>query len=385
MRFWITCIVLMLSPLLMAGAFAAQNLDAQQQALIDAKAKMNAAQNRSEVLQQEASNAGNAADRLVAQRAVLSAQIESAATQISAARARIAIISNRQAQNKSRLAVQSAPMMRLIAAMQQWINQPASLMLAKPGSQRDYIHLRAVMASVQPVINRRTLVLRQQIASQNDLRAQESLAIGSLNKARSDLVSRRQSLAALALEEGGSDALTADAAIEFEQSIAQGERARDLIENIDTMRTSNENASDLAGLDGPILMTGYTGAQTQIEKPIYSLPQNGHVVFGFNEMNETGYRERGLRFALAAGSAIAAPAAGHIIYSGPYRSYGNIIIIEHGNGWTSLLTNMGSLSVAKGAQVAQGQILSRAGANNPDVTIELRRNGRIVDIAALLF
>ena len=100
MRFWLTLSAAALAPLGVAGALMGQGiaptLDAQQQALRDAKAKAVVAERRSEFLRQEASNAANAVDRIVAQRAVLSAEMDAAAAQIEAANARIAIIARRQ-------------------------------------------------------------------------------------------------------------------------------------------------------------------------------------------------------------------------------------------------------------------------------------------------
>jgi septal ring factor EnvC (AmiA/AmiB activator) len=84
------------------------------------------------------------------------------------------------------------------------------------------------------------------------------------------------------------------------------------------------------------------------------------------------------------GAQIVAPAAGRIAYSGRYRGYGNILIIEHDAGWTSLITNMAMSKVAVGDRVMQGSPVGQSGADDPVVTVELRRNGRPIDIAALI-
>jgi murein hydrolase activator len=386
MRFGITLSILALAPLSVAGALMAQgapSLDAQQQALRDAKAKAVKAERRSEFLRQEASNAANAADRLVAQRAVLSAEMDAAAAQIEAANARIAIISRRQRAQRAQLGQESEPMLRLNAALQQMTGRPTALMIMQPGERADYIHLRAVMATVQPEIVRRTGALRQQIAVQNELRSQELVALKSLNDARSRLQSRRVSLARLEGDaRGKAGDFSADAAAEFEQAIAQGERARDLVADIDTQRLSGEKAAALAALDGPMLRSGAANARSSGRA--YKIPENGNLVFGFNELNPTGYRERGLRLALPPSSSVTAPAAGRISYAGSYRSFGQIVIIEHGGGWTSLVTGLASLNVAKGATIAQGAMLGQARADRPEITLELRRNGRVMDIAALV-
>ena len=386
MRVWLIPVALALTPVIIAGALAQGNLppvNAQQQALRDAKAKASKAERRSELLRQEASNAANAADRIVAQRAVLSAEMDAAAAQIEAANARITIIGSRQKAQRAKLGQQSEPVLRLNAALQQMTGRPTALMIMQPGQRADYIHLRAVMATVQPEIVRRTGALRQQIAVQNELRSQELIALKSLDNARSRLRSRRASLAKLEGDaRGKADDFSADAAIEFEQAIAQGEKARDIVANIDTLRLSGEKAAALAALDGPSLRSGAEPRSSTGRA--YIVPGNTKIVFGFNELNPTGYRERGMRLALPPSSAVAAPAAGRVTYAGKYRSFGQIVIIEHGGGWTSLVTNLASLNVRKGASIAQGAPLGRTRVDQSEITLELRRNGRVMDIAALV-
>lgn len=370
---------------LSAAALFAQDTAADNQALRDAKARAAAAEQRSELLRQEASNASQAADRLVAQRAVLAAEIAAAGAQIDAANARIAIINRRQRQQRSQLGKASAPLLRLNSALQQMTRRPSALVIMQPGERRDYVHLRAVMATVEPEILRRTAALRQQIAIQKELQSQEKLALKSLGEAKIRLAARHDALAIMVSDSRNLAVnLTADAAAEFEQAIAQGENARDIIERIDVLRLGGERASALAQLPGPLLRAGAQRPAGRRSAPLYLLPDGGEVASGYHELNPTGYRERGIKLILKAGAPISAPAAGKIVFAGQYRSYGNIIIIEHGGGWSSLITNLDALLVARGAAVSQGTLLGRAPANDPQILIELRRNGRPMDIAALI-
>ncbi len=386
MRFRLAVISLSLLPLLMAGGLAAQgalSLDEQQQALSDAKEQAAIAERRSESLRQEAANAEGTADKIVAQRAALGAEIEAAEAQIAAAQARIAIISERQRRQRSRLGVESEPMLRLNAALQAMTGRPTALLIAQPGSRTDYIHLRAVMATVQPEIARKTAALRQQISAQTELRSQELLALKTLNDAKAALADRRTALARL--ENSSRDragALNADAAAEFELAIAQGERARDIVEDIDSIRSGGENAAELAALDGPRLRPVSKSAP-RANNGAYAIPGNGNLVFGFKELSETGYRERGIRIALSPSAPVTAPAAGKVIYAQTYRSFENIVIIEHGQGWSTLVTGLASLSVKPGQIISQGQSVGNVGQEDTEITLELRRNGRVMDIAAL--
>jgi murein hydrolase activator len=386
MRFWSVLLLLALTPFAIASSLMAQNAgsnSAQHDVLRDEKEKALRAERRSELLRQEASNAASTADRLVAQRAVLSTEIDAAEAQIAAATARIAIISRQQELQRAQLGVESEPVLRLNAALQQMTGRPAVLMM-QPGQREDYVHVRAVMATVQPQIIRRTSDLRQHIAVQSELRAQEYRALKSLGDARSRLKSRQTDLAKLQGAAGGkAGALSANAAIAFEQAIAQGERASDIVGRMDIQRLSAEKASELAALDGPMLRPG-RATKAAAAGTAYILPARGKLLSGFNELSATGYRKRGVRIALADNMRVVAPAAGTVSFAGRYRSYGRIVIIQHGNGWNSLITHLGSTQVKKGQAVKQGAVLGSATSDAPEIGIELRKNGRVMDIAMIL-
>ena len=387
MRLGILLAILGLAPAGFAAALLAQASPAEQvqeQALRDAKKRAAQAERRSEILRQEASNSVDAADRIVAQRAVLSAEIAAAEAQIDAANARIAIIGRRQRLQQSQLGQQTEPILRLNAALQQMTGRPTALMMAQPGEREDYIHLRAVMATVQPQIVQRTNNLRQKIVLQNELRSQELLALKTLDDARTRLRSRRIALSRLEGNVRGKALdFAADAAVEFEKAIAQGERARDIVGRIDSQRSSSATAAELADLSGPILRTEAVRRLAATEK-VYKLPAQGKIVSGFHELNTTGYRERGIRINVSPGTRLTAPASGTVSFAGRYRSYGQIVIIEHGNGWTSLITNMDAVVVSKGSNVAKGAVIGTANQDNTEIGVELRRNGRVMDIAALI-
>jgi murein hydrolase activator len=379
---WRISVILMVTLSLTVGLSAQSGNDPEVSALRNAKARAAEAEQRSEILRQEASSAEGTADRILAQRAALAAEIDAANAQIAAARARIAIIAGQQRRQSAALGEASEPLLRLNAMLQKMTAQPTALLLSQPGDRRNYVHLRATMAAIEPAIARRTVALRRQITAQRELKAQELVAIKSLETARKQLGTRRTALAALENESRDkATMLGADAALEYERAIGQGERARDLVEQIDANRDSTENAAALAELDLP---SPRRGASVASKRGAYILAAKGRIISGFGELNPTGYRERGIRLAVAPFARIVAPAAGKITYAGRYRSYGNIMIIDHGGGWTTLITNIQELGVAKGASVSQGGFVGQASADAPEIMIELRRYGRTIDILALI-
>ena len=148
----------------------------------------------------------------------------------------------------------------------------------------------------------------------------------------------------------------------------------------------------LASLPGPVLRpadpsAAQTGSVNAVPvEPVrapYRLPVVGQVVTGLGEISATGVRARGLTIATRPSAQVVAPTGGRIAFAGPYRGFGNIVIMDHGRGWTTLITSLAALDVRAGEIVDQGSPIGRAGRDRPTVTIELRRGGQPVDITRL--
>jgi murein hydrolase activator len=113
--------------------------------------------------------------------------------------------------------------------------------------------------------------------------------------------------------------------------------------------------------------------------PVYVLPASGRLVAGFVESPPGLPRSRGIVLAVRQGAQAVAPAPGRVAFAGPYRGYGSIVIIDHEGGWTSLITGLAQLDTRIGQSLVAGSPLGIAGAGQPLMTLELRRNGEPVN------
>lgn len=368
------------------------SLSEQQRSLLAAREQSERARQRSNALRRQAEAASNDADRIASEAAALAARIQAAEADIKAARTRIAIVNQLQRQQRARLAEKQGPMIRLTAALQMMTRKPTVLALLEPRSLDELIYMRSILSAVMPEIERRTASLRDEVRQGEQLRLQAARAIASLDESQRRLIEQRRQLAGLeASERIDSAQFSSDAGIEEEQALALGEEARDILDLMDQIRESGAVRESLADLGGPLLRPGQgeeplvrTAQQRKDVASAYRLPVVGEIVTGLGEISDSGYRSRGLTIAVDPGAQIVAPAAGRVAYSGRYRGYGNILIIEHEGGWTSLITDLGTSSVDVGEQVVQGTPVGQAASDEATVTVELRRHGRPIDIAALI-
>ena len=122
------------------------------------------------------------------------------------------------------------------------------------------------------------------------------------------------------------------------------------------------------------------------------LPAAGDVVRNFGDPDGTGHVALGLTLATAPGAVVTAPADGWVVYAGPFRSYGQMVILNPGDGYHVVMSGMGRVSVRPGQFVVAGEPLAVMGekrvasaaalalvTDRPSIYIEFRQNGKPVD------
>lgn len=368
------------------------DLAAQQGELKAANQAAKDAEARAKRLQQAAAGERDEARRAKAREAAIAASIAAAEAEITAARARVAIVDRLLAAQRTRLERQQGPIARLIAALQSLARRPAILGLLQPGSTADIVHVRAVLASVAPVVRERSAGVRAEIARTRRLREGADIAARSLRDGRERLETERLALVRMEADHRlRATGYRREAMLESDRALALGEQARDLVELMDTLGAAAETREALEALPGPLPRPAPDGEDAgpapaaRQGPPPYRLPVAGSIVTGLGEVSDAGVRSRGLTLSSWAGAQVVAPAAGRVIYAGRFRGYGNIVILDHGEGWTSLVAGLDRVLVRVGDAPVQGTPLGRAPQGDaPRITVELRRQGHAVDLAQLL-
>ncbi|MDQ3557758.1 MAG: M23 family metallopeptidase, partial [Pseudomonadota bacterium] len=112
-------------------------------------------------------------------------------------------------------------------------------------------------------------------------------------------------------------------------------------------------------------------------------PVRGKVISGFGKKPD-GERNDGINLAVPEGTSVKAAEDGTVIYAGnELKSYGNLVLIRHSNGWVSAYAHNSELKVKRGDQVRRGEVVSLSGMSGgvttPQVHFELRKEATPVD------
>jgi septal ring factor EnvC (AmiA/AmiB activator) len=123
-------------------------------------------------------------------------------------------------------------------------------------------------------------------------------------------------------------------------------------------------------------------------------PAQGRLIAGYGERLPVGGRSRGLYLSTLPRASVVAPATVRVQMAAPFRTYGQLLILDAGEGYTILLAGLARTSVLQGQVIRAGEPLGEMGLRpapatltgkrmeegRPILYMELRKNGRPVDI-----
>jgi len=333
------------------------------------------------------------------------AKVQEAERQIAAADDRLAgLNASADALGRS-LENRRAVVADVLAVLQRMGRDPPPAILVKPQDMAEAIRAAIVLGSTVGELKSETEALKQDLERQAGLHA-------SIAKQRDDLARRSASLALDkarlgALVDARQQSLSAAEqalAAERERDAQLAEQASSLKDLIARMEKEigAANAADQAmAADVAAKAAAARGAAPARLKPgiafadakgLVSLPVAGAILKTFGSTDAFGGAEQGVSIASPAGATVSSPVDGSVLFAGPYRSYGQLLIIDAGGGYYIALAGMDRISVAVGQFVLAGEPIATMGdgsartaaavaigATEPILYIELRKDGTAID------
>jgi septal ring factor EnvC (AmiA/AmiB activator) len=280
----------------------------------------------------------------------------------------------------------------LAAAIRQFVELRATLDERRGRAEKARTDLSARQADIALLVERR-LELQQQTETEREQVAQRMARLGNEAKDLRALIERLEREQAERLERERREAEARRRAEERRKAeeaarlAAAQAAARDKAEREKAAReaaeaearerekAAAEAAAAAARVPDPPPRDSGGGGGTR-------LPVAGQVTTRYGEADRFGVTSRGLTVATRPGAQVVAPSAGSVMFAGPFRGYGLILIVEHPNGYHSLIAGLGRIDANVGQRVLAGEPLGVMGTpadGNPDLYFELRRNGQPIN------
>ncbi len=273
---------------------------------------------------------------------------------------------------------------RLINALQRLRRTPPEAMFAQDKSPYKTAQSALIMSDIIPTINRHAAKLNKTLQTLDQVSAELKQQRTTLMETSDNLVKQQQRLSGL-LDKRQTLHAKIDQDIKIReitiQKISlQAKNLEDLVARIKAEEQAEEKRRKAARLTSakpkPPVAMNFGEAR---------LPISGIIRTAYNKTDSVGAKSKGLTIEGRADSIVIAPMNGKIQFSGVFKRYGNLVIIEHANGYHSLIAGLSIINVNVGADVKSGEPIGSLpdSSLNPRPTLyyELRRNGKPVNPA----
>ena len=294
----------------------------------------------------------------------------------------------------------------IFAALQRIGRQPPPALLVRPEDALKALRTAIMLGAVVPKMRAEAEAIAGDLADLGRVRKNIAARHQELSGNR-DQLAREQLRLSMLIEERQRKQATVQQALEAEQqrAIELAQRVGSLKDLIGKLEQGLDSAAGGAGRQSrhrgrrdTAEPSGFgrsrpfgAGRGVSATRGQLRLPVNGVPIHRFGEFDGAGGTQKGLSIQARAGAQITSPCDGWVVYAGPFRSYGQVLILNVGGGYHVLLAGMERISVDLGQFVLTGEPVAVMGdgaqlpaavitrPKQPVLYVEFRKDGAPID------
>ncbi|KIZ34320.1 MULTISPECIES: murein hydrolase activator EnvC family protein [Rhodopseudomonas] len=381
----------------------------REQELEAARARQKSAAELQEKLKADIAAIGEDRAKLNQQLIDVAAKVRGVETRIGETEARLLPLDARETQIRASLESRRAEISEVLAALQRAGRRAPPALLVRPEDALQSLRTAMLLGAVVPDMRARADHLVSDLGELISLRKAISAERDQLTADRAKLTTDQLQLASL-VEERQRKQRAAEKDMEAERSRAvtlsrQVDNLQDLIAKMELDLKTAAKAAEIASLKGaPAALDGKPNLSAlknpgrlspaiafASAKGLLPLPVNGTKLRAFGRPDGVGGVEKGISLASRPGAQVTTPCDGWVVYAGPFRSYGQLLILNAGGGYHVLIAGMERISVNIGQFVLTGEPVATMGstsqvasilaanASQPVLYIEFRKDGTPID------
>ncbi len=386
----------------------------QEEVLTELEASIALSQQKQDELRKEVAQLKSDRETIQSDMLATGERITTLEASISTREDRLKVLFSDQTELKVSLAEQRDSLSEILAALQRIGRNPPPALVIRPNEALNAVRSAILLSTLVPEIRVEANALATQLSElvrlQKDIEDEKGALQTNLAKLQEEqerldlLIAKKKaqeetSMQAARKEEERTSELAAKArtleqlingmekeieAARFAVKEAQEAEKRALEQEIETKKQKIAALKDAARLSPAIPFVKMKG--------LMHVPSNGAVVKGYGRDDGFGGQTKGMSVATRIGAQVTSPADGWIVYAGPFRSFGNLLIINAGDGYHIVLSGMDEIYPEVGSFVLANEPVGKmqqtklassdlldANATRPVLYIELRKDGVAID------
>jgi len=391
------------------SAASPEAIKQREQELEAARAQQKGAAELQQKLKAEIAAIGQDRSKLNAQLIDIAARVRGVEGKIGYAEARLRPLDARELEIRNSLESRRAEIVEVLAALQRAGRRAPPALLVRPEDALQSLRTAMLLGAVVPEMRAQADRLVADLSELNGLRKTIAAERDQLGIDRDKLKADHVQLASLVEErQRKQSAIEKDLEAESARALAlarQADSLQNLIAKMEQDLKSAARAAATASLQGAPAAPGGKPDLNALKDParlspaiafgsakgLFALPVNGVRIRDFGGSDGAGGVQKGISLATRAGAQVTTPCDGWVVYAGPFRSYGQLLILNAGGGYHVLIAGMERISVNIGQFVLTGEPVATMGttsqvasilaanASQPVLYIEFRKDGTPID------
>ena len=383
---------------------SSDGLKQREQELEAARTEQKNAADAQARLKAEVAAIGEDRSKLNQQLIDIAAQVRDVEGRVAETEGRLRTLDAHEREIQSSLDSRRSEIVEVLAALQRAGRRTPPALLVRPEDALQSLRTAMLLGAVVPELRARAQKLAADLGELVTIRKSITAERDHLAADRDKLRNDQTRLAALVDERQKKQAdIEKDIEAEGARAVALARQAVDLQGLISKMEQDVKSAARAAaaanqqggGKGDPALMKDPKRTSPAIAfasaKGLFKLPVNGRKIRDFGSSSDSGGAEKGISLATRPGAQVTTPCDGWVVYAGPFRSYGQLLILNAGGGYHVLIAGMERISVNIGQFVLTGEPVATMGttsqvasilaanASQPVLYVEFRKDGTPID------
>jgi len=271
---------------------------------------------------------------------------------------------------------------RVLMALQRIARNPPEAMFVRPLTPSETVRGAILLRAAVPQIETRAARLKADIQALADTKRETIRRRAELASATSGLEAERHRLDGLVSRKRKARAGVAARAKSNQQRQKRLSReARDLKDLLNRLERQRREREEKARARAKV-QAASIGPSIAKARGRLPLPVIGRIVGLYGQSTGPGMTRKGIAIRTRSGGQVIAPFGGLVVFAGSFKGYGQLLIIEHGEGYHSLLAGMAYIDGVIGQTVLAGEpigAMKQSERENPTLYLELRRKGQPIN------
>ncbi|MBQ9271069.1 MAG: peptidoglycan DD-metalloendopeptidase family protein [Alphaproteobacteria bacterium] len=301
-------------------------------------------------------------------------------------------------ESEAKFDVDHTMLLETLAALQNLAQRPSIAILAQPLSPVEVMRSSILLRNSVHALKERAEHIRQGIEDINSQKAEIAMRLKDLEHKNKALSEQHAEMKKLSQQKKQIftkiESQSKEAKKKAETLASQAGSLRDLLDKLEKQkelqrrqlaekeRLARQRAADELRAERSqspasikAAMTNFAQAKGKIARPA-----RGSIVTSFKQEMSKGVESNGIDIKTSSHAQVISPYEGTVIFSGPFKNFGNLIIIDHGQGYTSLLSGLEENNTEVGQTLVAGEPIGTmpAGGNNK-LHMEIRKNNQPVN------